>query len=71
MEDKAEQLYKQSGCRFDFVQLLEGDPEGRSYIWAEGAWLQCRRRAQALGSIIGPERVQNGRTFAGAERTGV
>lgn len=38
MEHKAEQLYKQSGCRFVLVQRLEGDPERRSYVWAEGAW---------------------------------
>ena len=38
MEHKAEQLYKQSGCRFVLVQRLEGDPERHSYVWAEGVW---------------------------------
>lgn len=38
MGHKAEQLYKQSGCRFVLVQRLEGDPEGRSYVWGEGRW---------------------------------
>jgi len=38
MAHKAELLYKQTGCRFVLVQRLEGDPEGRSYVWAEGAW---------------------------------
>ena len=35
---KAEQLYKQSGCRFVLVQQLETDPERRSYVWGEGDW---------------------------------
>lgn len=38
MGHKAEQLYKQSGCRFVLVQRLESDPERRGYVWAEGAW---------------------------------
>jgi hypothetical protein len=38
MEHKAEQLYKQSGCRFVLVQRLESDPERQSYVWAEGTW---------------------------------
>ncbi len=38
MEHKAEQLYKQSGCRFVLLQQLETDPQGRSYVWAEGMW---------------------------------
>ena len=38
MDRKGEQLYKQSGCRFALVQRLEGDPERRSYVWAEGTW---------------------------------
>jgi len=38
MEHKAEQLYKQSGCRFVLLQRLEADPQRRSYVWAEGTW---------------------------------
>ena len=38
MEHKAEQLYKQSGCRFVLVQQLAMDPERHTYVWAEGAW---------------------------------
>jgi hypothetical protein len=38
MEHKAEQLYKQSGCRFVLLQRLESDPEQHSYVWAEGTW---------------------------------
>jgi hypothetical protein len=38
MGHKAEQLYKQSGCRFILVQQLETDSERRSYVWADGAW---------------------------------
>ena len=38
MEHKAEQLYKQSGCRFVLEQQLETDSEGRSYVWADGDW---------------------------------
>jgi len=38
MEHKAEQLYKQSGSRFVLLQRLAGDPERRSYVWANGAW---------------------------------
>src|SRR5512144_304120 len=38
MEHKAEQLYKQSGCRFVLVQQLETDAERRSYVWGEGEW---------------------------------
>ena len=38
MEHKAEQLYKQSGCRFVLVQRLESDPRRHSYVWVEGGW---------------------------------
>lgn len=38
MEHKAEQLYKQSGCRFVLLQRLESDPHRQAYVWAEGAW---------------------------------
>jgi hypothetical protein len=38
MEHKAEQLYKQSGCRFVLVQQLETDPERRSFVWGDGIW---------------------------------
>lgn len=38
MEHKAEQLYKQSGCRFVLLQRLEADSQRRSYVWTEGAW---------------------------------
>lgn len=38
MEHKAEQLYKQSGCRFVLVQQLETDPERRNYVWGAGEW---------------------------------
>ena len=38
MEHKAEQLYKQSGCRFILLQRLEADPQRHHYIWAEGSW---------------------------------
>ena len=38
MEHKAEQLYKQSGCRFVLVQHLEADPERQSYVWGDEGW---------------------------------
>ena len=38
MEHKAEQLYKQSGCRFVLLQRLGTDPQRQNYFWAEGAW---------------------------------
>jgi hypothetical protein len=38
MDHKAEQLYKQSGCRFVLLQRLEGDPQQHHYVWAEGSW---------------------------------
>jgi hypothetical protein len=38
MEHKAEQLYKQSGCRFILLQRLEADSQRHHYIWAEGSW---------------------------------
>jgi len=38
MGHKAEQLYKQSGCRFVLLQRLETDSQRQSYVWADGAW---------------------------------
>jgi hypothetical protein len=38
MGHKAEQLYKQSGCRFVLLQRLEADLHRQSYVWAEGVW---------------------------------
>ena len=38
IEHKAEQLYKQSGCRFVLVQRLGTDPQRQKYVWAEGSW---------------------------------
>jgi hypothetical protein len=38
MGHRAEQLYKQTGCRFILVQQLESDKEQRSYVWGEGNW---------------------------------
>jgi hypothetical protein len=38
MEHKAEQLYKQSGCRFVLLQQLETDPKRRSFVWGDGIW---------------------------------
>jgi hypothetical protein len=38
MEHKAEQLYKQSGCRFVLLQQLEADPQLHHYFWSEGSW---------------------------------
>lgn len=38
MEHKAEQLYKQSGCRFVLLQQLETDPQRDNYVWVEGTW---------------------------------
>jgi hypothetical protein len=38
MAHKAEQLYKQTGCRFVLAQKPARDAQGRTYVWAEGAW---------------------------------
>jgi hypothetical protein len=38
MAKKAEQVCKQTGCRFVLAQRLEKDPKGRTYVWADGAW---------------------------------
>ena len=38
MEHKAEQLYKQNGCRFVLLQRLETDPQRQGYVWGQGAW---------------------------------
>lgn len=38
MAEKAEHLYKQTGCRFVLAQRPEKDPQKRMYLWSEGAW---------------------------------
>lgn len=38
MSHKAEQLYKQSSCRFVLLQRIEGDPQRQSYVWDGAAW---------------------------------
>jgi hypothetical protein len=38
MGHEAEDLYKQSGCRFVLVQQLETDPERQSFVWGDGIW---------------------------------
>jgi hypothetical protein len=35
---KAEQLYKQTGCRFQLAQRAVGDPTALFYIWSGGTW---------------------------------
>jgi hypothetical protein len=35
---KAEQLYKQTGCRFVLAQKPAQDPRRGAYIWADSAW---------------------------------
>ena len=35
---KAEQLYKQTACRFLLAQQPAFDPERRTYIWTETGW---------------------------------
>ena len=42
MARKAEQLYKQTGCRFILAQKPARDPQGRAYVWADGAWQSIR-----------------------------
>jgi hypothetical protein len=38
MAQKAEHLYKQTGCRLVLTQRPQKDPTGRSYVWAAGSW---------------------------------
>ncbi len=35
---KAEQVHKQTGCRFIVAQQPSRDPEQRTYVWGEGRW---------------------------------
>jgi hypothetical protein len=35
---KAEQVYKQTGCRFVIAQRPLQDPEHRTYVWGEDQW---------------------------------
>ncbi len=37
-ERKAEQLYKQTGCRFQLAQRAVGDPTDLFYVWSGGTW---------------------------------
>jgi hypothetical protein len=36
MAHKADQLYKQTGCRFLLAQQPEQDPKKQVYIWSDG-----------------------------------
>lgn len=38
MARKADQLYKQTGCRFVLAQKPAQDPKHGAYIWADGGW---------------------------------
>lgn len=38
MARKAAQLYKQTGCRFVLAQKPAQDPNGNTYVWADGGW---------------------------------
>lgn len=38
MAKKAEQVCKQTGCRFVLAQRPEKDPRQRTYVWADEAW---------------------------------
>ncbi len=38
MARKAEQVYRQTGCRFVPVQRPDQDPEQATYLWTEGGW---------------------------------
>lgn len=38
MAHKAEQLYRQTGCRFVVLQRLRQDPEQRRYLWTKTGW---------------------------------
>lgn len=38
MAHKAEQLYRQTGCRFVPAQRPVQDPKQGTYVWADGGW---------------------------------
>ncbi len=38
MAHKAEQLYRQTGCRFVPAQRPDQDPEQATYVWIDGGW---------------------------------
>jgi hypothetical protein len=38
MAHKAEQLYRQTGCRFVPAQRPAHDPEQGTYVWTGGGW---------------------------------
>ncbi len=38
MEHKAEQVYKQTGCRFLLVQRPTKHPSRHALVWTDGAW---------------------------------
>lgn len=38
MAHKADQVYKQTGCRFILAQQPERDPKHLLYVWAEEEW---------------------------------
>ncbi len=38
MAHKAEQLYKQTGCRFMVTQRLEHDTDKKQFVWAHDTW---------------------------------
>lgn len=40
MARKAEQLYRQTGCRFVLAQQPTRDPKRGTYVWVDGAWRQ-------------------------------
>lgn len=35
---KAEQVYKQTGCRFVIAQRPVRDPQQRTYVWGDNRW---------------------------------
>ncbi|HET9961175.1 MAG TPA: hypothetical protein VFQ34_02460, partial [Nitrospiraceae bacterium] len=38
MERKSEQVYKQTGCRFQLMQRPAKDPSGQALVWRDGEW---------------------------------
>jgi hypothetical protein len=38
MGQKAEHLYKRTGCRLVLAQCPVDDPKGQTYVWKDGAW---------------------------------
>ena len=38
MGRKADQIYKQTACRFVLAQYLEKDAQMRKYVWVENSW---------------------------------